>query len=332
MRCSIVVCTRNGELFLEEQLASFLRQEHRPDEIIICDDASSDATPSIIDGFVPQATSLGIECRGYRHQSPLGVTGNFEFACGHATGDIIFLSDQDDRWHEGKIATIFPLFVDPAVVLVNSNAGLIDGEGRTINETLFDRLRFDDRERKALVAGDLAKVGAYKNLFTGATMAFRRVLLDSALPFSLQVHHDDWLPQIAWISGGKVQTVFERLMDYRLHSANTIGLGDHASSKPGQSPSSRLSSYLNDQVSRLSPVVEHGNFLAASGKISMERLQVRRRQLELAQRRANYSANPIIRSGQVLKAASGGLYASMFRPWRTGFLDLFRTAGERQLS
>ncbi len=323
MRCSIVACTHNGELFLEEQLASFLHQQRLPDEIVICDDASSDASRPIIDSFVRRARERGVDCRAFLHDIALGVTGNFEFGCMQATGDVIFLSDQDDRWGEGKIARILTAFDDPAVGLVNSDARLIDGNGKPLDETLFGRLRIDARERQALSEGDLSRVGAYKNLFTGATMAFRAGLLNAILPLSREVHHDDWIAQITWVTGGEIRAVFEPLMDYRLHSANTIGLGS-PESLASRTPSERFGHYLEQQCQRLAPVVERGIALNAGGRVSAMQLHVRKRQLELARRRSAYSPNPAMRFGQVLKAAANGLYAGMFNPGRTAFLDLFR--------
>ncbi|MBW6521001.1 MAG: glycosyltransferase, partial [Desulfoarculaceae bacterium] len=41
---SIALCTYNGEQFLQEQLDSIAAQSLLPDELVICDDRSSDAT------------------------------------------------------------------------------------------------------------------------------------------------------------------------------------------------------------------------------------------------------------------------------------------------
>ena len=44
MRVSIAIATYNGELFIEEQLKSIASQTRLPDEVIVCDDCSSDCT------------------------------------------------------------------------------------------------------------------------------------------------------------------------------------------------------------------------------------------------------------------------------------------------
>lgn len=48
MRISIAISTYNGEKYLSDLLESLVSQTRLPDEIIICDDASSDRTLEII--------------------------------------------------------------------------------------------------------------------------------------------------------------------------------------------------------------------------------------------------------------------------------------------
>jgi len=48
---SVAMCTYNGELFLPEQLESIARQTVLPNELIICDDNSTDATLRILKDF-----------------------------------------------------------------------------------------------------------------------------------------------------------------------------------------------------------------------------------------------------------------------------------------
>ncbi|MGC8651613.1 MAG: glycosyltransferase, partial [Minisyncoccia bacterium] len=50
-KISVALCTYNGELYLREQLESILEQTFPPDEIIVCDDGSTDATIKILEEF-----------------------------------------------------------------------------------------------------------------------------------------------------------------------------------------------------------------------------------------------------------------------------------------
>ena len=51
MRISIALATYNGSEFLQEQLNSFLHQTRLPDELVVCDDGSSDDTVEILEAF-----------------------------------------------------------------------------------------------------------------------------------------------------------------------------------------------------------------------------------------------------------------------------------------
>ncbi len=54
-RVSVVMATFNGEEFLMEQLASIARQSRCPDDMIVVDDASTDATATILRDFADAA-------------------------------------------------------------------------------------------------------------------------------------------------------------------------------------------------------------------------------------------------------------------------------------
>ena len=51
-KISVAICTYNGELFLKEQLDSILNQSLKVDEIVVCDDKSSDSTIEIIEQYI----------------------------------------------------------------------------------------------------------------------------------------------------------------------------------------------------------------------------------------------------------------------------------------
>lgn len=51
MTASVAMCTYNGALYIEEQLRSILAQTVPVDEIVICDDGSTDDTLALIDGI-----------------------------------------------------------------------------------------------------------------------------------------------------------------------------------------------------------------------------------------------------------------------------------------
>jgi glycosyltransferase involved in cell wall biosynthesis len=220
MRISVALCTYNGALFLQELLASIAAQARLPDEVIACDDCSSDSTPAILADFArfaPFPVSVRV------NQRNLGVTRNFEQAIQRCTGDVIALADQDDRWYPGKLAALEATFTaHPQAGLVFSDADVIDGGGASLGYTLWRSVRFDDAQQRAVRSGQAVSVLLKHPVVTGATLAFRSSLRDRLLPIAPDCVHDEWIALIAALSS-EIIPVPERLMGYRRHSANQIG-------------------------------------------------------------------------------------------------------------
>ena len=125
MKLSVALCTYNGELFLKQQLDSILQQELPVDEIVICDDGSTDNTINIIESYKQKYQYPRFICK--QNIKNKGVRKNFEYAISLCSGDIIFLSDQDDIWLNQKTKDIVNFFNEnPKVNLVFTDAILID--------------------------------------------------------------------------------------------------------------------------------------------------------------------------------------------------------------
>jgi glycosyltransferase involved in cell wall biosynthesis len=84
---SIALCTFNGASFLSHQLDSLASQTLLPDEIIICDDASSDNSLQIANSF---ASKVSIPVQIHQNKKNLGYVKNFENAISRCTQDLIF--------------------------------------------------------------------------------------------------------------------------------------------------------------------------------------------------------------------------------------------------
>ena len=92
---SVVLCTYNGALFIEEQLASIIGQTYGVAEIIVVDDASSDHTYAILE----RAAARDMRISLFQNNSNIGFSANFEKAMKMANHDFIAIADQDDIWH-----------------------------------------------------------------------------------------------------------------------------------------------------------------------------------------------------------------------------------------
>src|SRR5688500_9098173 len=96
VKISVAMCTYNGAQFLRTQLESIIAQSRAPDEIVVCDDCSTDETRALLKQFA--AESLVPVSLHFNEQN-LGSVRNFEQAIRMCNGNVIALSDQDDVWH-----------------------------------------------------------------------------------------------------------------------------------------------------------------------------------------------------------------------------------------
>lgn len=223
MRVSVVLCTFNGERYLDAQLDSLLAQERLPDEIVIHDDASTDGTWPRLQAFVAQAAAHGVTVLPQRNPGNLGYVRNFSQALQAASGALLFPCDQDDVWHPQRIARCVQAFVDdPQLLLLHSDARLVDAAGAPLGQRLFQVLGVTAAERAAMHDGRALQVLLRRNIVTGAAMALRRDLLPLALPVAAGWAHDEWLAVIAAMAG-RVDTLEQATLDYRQHGGNQLG-------------------------------------------------------------------------------------------------------------
>lgn len=185
---SIVMTTYNGASHLHEQLATIIEQLGENDELIISDDGSTDDTLQILAKHTSERVSV-ITTAG-----KLGPIRNFEHALGYAGGQIIVLSDQDDRWLPGRLQHVrdhFTAHEGPYDLLV-MNSIIADGALNPIHNSLFEYLN---------VGAGLVK-NVYRNTYVGCHMAFRRELLAVAIPFPPTIPmHDMWLGLVSEMVG-----------------------------------------------------------------------------------------------------------------------------------
>jgi glycosyltransferase involved in cell wall biosynthesis len=200
---SVCIATYNGEKYIKEQLDSILPQLKQHDEIIISDDSSTDNTLQIINSFQDKRIVL---LRNQKFQSPIF---NFENALKHSTGEYIFLADQDDVWMPDRLEKSIHLFDESDVIV--SDCKVVNENLEVLNDSYFSEVN--------------AKPGLFRNWFRtspyiGCCMAFKRKVLEMALPFPKNIPmHDFW---IAMVSEAlfKVKFIYEPLVLYRRHSSN----------------------------------------------------------------------------------------------------------------
>ncbi|MBO8210386.1 glycosyltransferase family 2 protein [Acinetobacter nosocomialis] len=212
IKISVCMATYNGEKYIKEQLLSILTQISETDEVIISDDSSIDNTLEIIKSVNDSRVKVYKNC--FRN-----VVKNFEFSISKATGDIIFLSDQDDIWHPDKVRNYIDQFNNINIGLVISNLQLIDKNGNEIKREFFEQ---------GFRGGFLQNL--IKNNFIGCSMAFRQELVSKVLPFPNNIPMHDWWIGLIALKTSRVKYIDKKLTYYRRHD-NNVTSDTHSSFK-----------------------------------------------------------------------------------------------------
>lgn len=222
MGLSVAMCTYNGARFLHEQLESIASQSRIPDELVVCDDGSTDGTIEILERFArcaPFAARLEI------NKSNLGTTKNFEKAIGKCGGEIIALADQDDVWVSKKLELMESVFLTrPSVGVVFSDAEVVDESRVAIGFRLWNSVGFSPGLQRNISNGRGTEVLLHHNVVTGAAMAFRSELRKLVLPISEKWIHDGWIALLASVVAD-LSFIREPLIKYRKHASQQTGPG-----------------------------------------------------------------------------------------------------------
>ncbi|GAB2609587.1 glycosyltransferase family 2 protein [Emticicia sediminis] len=177
---SVCIATYNGEKYIKDQIDSILCQLSDMDEIIISDDSSKDSTIKVLESYQDNRIKI------FPNQKFKNAIFNFENALSNASGDVIFLSDQDDIWIMGKVKKMMEAL--ESVDMVVCDHSVIDDNRNVIMRSYFERVPSGPGIIKNLL----------KNTYYGCCMAFRKNVLMKALPFPKDIPmHDIWLGFVA---------------------------------------------------------------------------------------------------------------------------------------
>ena len=321
---TVALCSYNGEAFLAEQLASLAAQTRLPDEVVIGDDHSTDSTLELIDRFKATAP---FPVRVLAHPINAGTAANFNDTTRRAHGDLVFLSDQDDRWVSHKIERMVAEFERrPDLLVLHTNARLVDASGEPLGSDLFDALEISRDEIDRLKNGHAFDALVRRNLATGATMAVRRQLLDIALPTPCDWLHDEWLATIAaGLGQGTIDVLDEPLIDYRQHGNNQIGAQRPTAFEKFRrmfqdrgtyfSWQYRRATTLLDKIRSLGPLISHDK---------IEMLSEKRVHVAF---RASLPRSRLMRIGPMMSEIAAGRYAR----YSTGLRSIVRDFFERSV-
>ena len=199
------------ELF-RRQIESIRNQAGCEWHCFISDDHSGDEGLAAIEAVLAGDERFTLS----RAEANLGFYRNFERALRMVPDDfdLIALSDQDDIWHEEKLASLAAGIGDAE--LVYSDQRLVDEQGNLIASTYWTTRRNSWDDLISLLVA---------NTVTGAASMVRSSLLRLALPFPElpgDQYHDHWLALVA-LASGEIAYVDRPLYDYVQHGGAVLG-------------------------------------------------------------------------------------------------------------
>jgi len=219
----VLLSSYNGARYIAEQIESIRGQTFHDWRLLVRDDGSSDETKSIVKQFSALDDRIGMLGDNRGNVGPWASFGLLLSAAAKTDARYVFLSDQDDVWSPGKMASQLealrsaekshgashPILAHSDLEVVGEDLEPIHPSYRRFQGLSHD---FNDPLRTLLI----------HNGMVGCTIAMNRALLKIALPLPAGSAHDWWLGLCA-AATGTVLTTGERTVRYRQHGSNAIG-------------------------------------------------------------------------------------------------------------
>ena len=328
---SVAMATYNGEKYLQQQLDSIAAQTVLPDELVVCDDCSTDRTIEILENF---KNKVNFDVLILRNEVNSGYVKNFARVISEAKGDYVFMCDQDDSWFPNKIEVVLKTFEEnPKAQLVAHNAMCTDADLKPLGKTLFEF--------------DVSRGLRYGSAIHGFVTCARRSYLNYMLPIPYCYSFDRWLSLPAHEL--KIRYELDTVLGYyRRHEKaitfEIIGKSQNFITIANRKIKSNLRSIkrarsmeeIDYRYTRETSIVEFArrvkankelpkwideellNKLESSAKTKVEAFKVRYNAI---------SVKGLQRLQRILRAYKNGVYKN-FHGIQTAFDDLFRFTGD----
>ncbi|MDO4466892.1 MAG: glycosyltransferase [Bacillota bacterium] len=224
---SVAMTTYNGENYILEQLQSILSQEQSVDEIVICDDGSSDNTCQMIEDYISSNRLSHVHL--VKNKTNLGYKRNFIKAMMLCHGDFVFLSDQDDIWLPNKVKRMMEAMKDERVKVLASSFECVDAQGSALRERRENRLNNDGLYKVRIVQeGECISIPfkelLRENYFQGASLCIRKELVKEICQSYQDYITHDWFINLWAAKYNGMYLLNEVLFQYRIHEQNNLGI------------------------------------------------------------------------------------------------------------
>jgi glycosyltransferase involved in cell wall biosynthesis len=218
---SIVIPAYNHERYVETAIRSALSQTVEDLELIVIDDASTDATREIVDGFDDRRV------RRMHHEQNRGAAATLNEGIGQSRGAFIAILNSDDVFAPNRLERLMHAANETGATFVASDVELVDADGTIIRDKAHWWLSwYDDLKRIYVETGDIVQALLAGNiLLTTSNFLVRRDVFDSIGRFNDYRYVLDYEFIFRFLADQPHGLLFlreQRLLRYRLHGGNTI--------------------------------------------------------------------------------------------------------------
>ena len=217
MKVSVVIATYNGEKYILKQLESLFTQKRKPDEVIICDDKSWDGTVEVVSKYIARKHLEG-NWHVYVNETRLGYSENFFNAIKKATGDYIFLCDQDDGWFEDKLKEMTDILDknDDISLLCSEYVPFAQGaEVQDIKKSTAKKMSYNNTVEKLGIDKD-----TISSCMEGCTMCFRKSFFDNIEKYRIpRISYNEFIWKMA-LAENVCYVYHKALMKRRFYAVN----------------------------------------------------------------------------------------------------------------
>ncbi|WP_314967089.1 glycosyltransferase family 2 protein [Oribacterium sinus] len=228
MHC-VILCTYNGEKYLEKQIKSIMEQDREDFCLLYSDDGSSDSTKAILQSLqerygkkmlaFPRSMKSGSPAKHFL--SILSALAKGEVYIENL--EYIFLADQDDCWFPDKLSKTISVikeeerkFGESLPILCHTDCTLVNAKGELLAKSYrsYQKLPGASYRFSRLLL---------QNHVTGASVGINKALLQYCKEIPEQVKmHDHWLALLANCFG-EIQYLPYASYAYRQHEENVLG-------------------------------------------------------------------------------------------------------------
>ena len=219
MFVDILMCTYNGEDFIELQIQSILDQTHTDFKLIIVDDTSNDSTVEIIKKMMLNDERIEF----HQNKKNLGYFNNFLNGLDFVKSDYLFFSDQDDIWVENKVEVqLADLMLEDDNVLMNFSNSYLSYDN-VQSQTNYETKR-DSYKIKTYYSSPIEL--ALRNIVSGHTILIRSNQIPS-IKKSLSKITDtknlyfDYILTLVLLDLGRIKYINESFVYFRQHINST---------------------------------------------------------------------------------------------------------------